>query len=217
MLFWGLMCFIVDVSISAMITCLLDLSQLLAKRDQPSTKLAESLGKEDQGALPLTVVNTRDLHSRGQQHQEGCPDKLFTNLIAEEPSSDPLALPKATRNEDELNQHAGKTMPRFLRAAIEGTNQAYREVERPTADLIMPKLDAYHIGQTFQMFMLATVLEGQLIDINPYGQPGVEAYKKFMKENLENGRGERPFQLPNSNGDGPNSLDESGGPTGLAE
>ena len=46
MLFWGLMCFIVDVSLSAMITCLLDLSQLLAKRDQPSTKLAESLGKE---------------------------------------------------------------------------------------------------------------------------------------------------------------------------
>lgn len=147
--------------------------------------LAESLGKEDQGALPLTVVNTRDLHSRGQQHQEGCPDKLFTNLIVEEPSSEPLGLPEATRNEDELNQHAGKTMPRFLRAAIEGTNQAYREVERPTADLILPKLDAYHLGQTFQMLMLATVLEGQLIEINPYGQPGVEAYKKFMKENLQ--------------------------------
>ncbi len=51
--------------------------------------LAESLGKEEQGATPLTVVNTRDLHSRGQQHQEGALDKLITNLIVEQTDSDP--------------------------------------------------------------------------------------------------------------------------------
>ena len=65
-------------------------------------------------------------------------------------------------------------------AAIAGTNQAYREDNRPTADLRLPQLDEYALGQFFQMMMLATVVEGRLIGINPYGQPGVEAYKKNM-------------------------------------
>ena len=142
--------------------------------------LAESLGKEEQGALPLTVVNTRDLHSRGQQHQEGTRDKLITNLWVETPSTEPIPLPQFAGDEDQLNRHAGKTIPQMLQAAFQGTNQAYAEVHRPTADLILPKLDEYAIGQTLQMLMLATVVEGRLIGINPYGQPGVEAYKKNM-------------------------------------
>lgn len=142
--------------------------------------LAESLGKEEKGALPLTVVNTRDLHSRGQQHQEGRRDKLITNLRVESPSTDPIKLPEFSGDEDQLNQHAGKTIPQMLNAAFDGTNQAYAEVHRPTADIILPQLDEYTIGQTLQMLMLATVVEGRLIGINPYGQPGVEAYKKNM-------------------------------------
>jgi glucose-6-phosphate isomerase len=67
-----------------------------------------------------------------------------------------------------------------MAAAIEGTNQAYREDNRPTADIRLPRLDEYTLGQFFQMMMLATVVEGRLIGINPYGQPGVEAYKKNM-------------------------------------
>ena len=65
-----------------------------------------------------------------------------------------------------------------------GTNQAYAEAGRPTASLILPGLDAYALGQVFQFFMLATVVEGRLIGINPYGQPGVEAYKKKTVANL---------------------------------
>ena len=68
----------------------------------------------------------------------------------------------------------------MLRAATAGTNQAYREDNRPTADLHLPRLDEFALGQLFQMLMLATVVEGRLIGINPYGQPGVEAYKKNM-------------------------------------
>ena len=142
--------------------------------------LAESLGKEEKGAFPLTVVNTRDLHSRGQQHQEGTRDKLITNLIVETPSTTPIKLPQFAGDEDQLNQHAGKSIPEMLKAAIDGTNQAYAEVHRPTADLVLPKLDEYAMGQILQMLMLATVIEGRLIGINPYGQPGVEAYKKNM-------------------------------------
>jgi glucose-6-phosphate isomerase len=142
--------------------------------------LAESLGKQERGALPITVVNTRDLHSRGQQHQEGRRDKLITNLIVEHPSRELLHVGKSDLNQDGLNELAGKSLADIMAAATEGTNQAYREDNRPTADIRLPRLDEYTLGQFFQMMMLATVVEGRLIGINPYGQPGVEAYKKNM-------------------------------------
>jgi glucose-6-phosphate isomerase len=142
--------------------------------------LAESLGKHERGALPLTVVNTRDLHSRGQQHQEGKRDKLITNLIVEQPKGAPIPIGPSELNQDGLNELADKTIADVMNAAIEGTNQAYREDDRPTADLRLPRLDEYTLGQFFQMMMLATVVEGRLIGINPYGQPGVEAYKRNM-------------------------------------
>lgn len=142
--------------------------------------LAESLGKEEQGALPLTIVNTRDLHSRGQQHQEGARDKLITNVIVESHQREALAIGESLNDQDGLNELAEKTIPQVLSAAIAGTNQAYLEDNRPTADLKLPRLDEHVMGQVLQMFMLATVVEGRLIGINPYGQPGVEAYKKNM-------------------------------------
>lgn len=140
--------------------------------------LAESLGKHERGAFPLTVVNTRDLHSRGQQHQEGARDKLITNLIVEKPSTPPVAIPRVENDSDNLNQYAGKHLANLLAAATTGTNLAYAKAKRPTANLSIATLDAYALGQIFQFFMLATVVEGRLIGINPYGQPGVEDYKK---------------------------------------
>jgi glucose-6-phosphate isomerase len=142
--------------------------------------LAESLGKKERGALPLTVVNTRDLHSRGQQHQEGKRDKLITNLFAERPRSEPVAIGHSDLDQDGLNELATKTLPDILSAALAGTNKAYRDDNRATADIRLPQLDEYTLGQLFQMLMLATVTEGRLIGINPYGQPGVEAYKRNM-------------------------------------
>lgn len=142
--------------------------------------LAESLGKHELGALPLTVVNTRDLHSRGQQHQEGRRDKMITNLIIDNWRRDPLAIGTSELNQDGLNEIADKTLPDIMSAALKGTNQAYREVSRPTADLHLPAADERSLGQLFQMLMIATVVEGRHLKINPYGQPGVEAYKKNM-------------------------------------
>lgn len=142
--------------------------------------LAESLGKHEQGATPLTVVNTRDLHSRGQQHQEGRRDKLITNLIVEGNQREPIAVGKSEFDQDQLNSLAEKTVPEVLTAAIKGTNQAYAEDDRPTTNLRIAHSNESDIGQLFQMFMLATVVEGRLMGINPYGQPGVEAYKKNM-------------------------------------
>lgn len=142
--------------------------------------LSESLGKQERGAMPLTVVNTRDLHSRGQQHQQGKRDKLITNVIVDSQQRERLELPKSDLNQDQLNELAGKTLPDLLDAATKGTNKAYRDDNRPTTDLHLPVLNEYVLGQLFQMLMLATVVEGRLIGINPYGQPGVEAYKKNM-------------------------------------
>ncbi len=142
--------------------------------------LSESLGKNGQGATPLTVVNTRDLHSRGQQHQEGRRDKLITNLIVDKPQRRIIAVEKSKFDQDKLNELAGKTLPDILSAAIQGTNQAYAEDYRRTASIHLPQLDEASLGQLFQMLMIATVAEGRLVGINPYGQPGVEAYKKNM-------------------------------------
>lgn len=146
--------------------------------------LAESLGKDERGALPLTVVNTRDLHSRAQQHQEGRRDKWITNVILESWHADPLPVGHSDRNQDGLNDIADKALPELMNAAIAGTNQAYLEDQRPTADLFLPGADEAAFGQFVQMMMLATVVEGRLMDINPYGQPGVEKYKINMKREL---------------------------------
>ena len=132
----------------------------------------------------MTVVNTRDLHSRGQQHQEGRRDKLITNLLPGPAKLPPIQVPKHELDQDQLNQLAGVPMPRILQAAIDGTNKAYADEQRPTADLVMPSINEHSLGQLFQMLMLATVVEGRLVGTNPYGQPGVEAYKKNMQANL---------------------------------
>lgn len=146
--------------------------------------MAESLGKNERGATPLTVVNTRDLHSRAQQHQEGARDKFILNLIPDSWRRDPLLVGSQEWDQDSLNQLADRTLPEIMTAAIKGTNKAYIDDNRPTADLHVPKVDEYHLGQLFQMLMTATVVEGRLMNINPYGQPGVEAYKINMQREL---------------------------------
>lgn len=146
--------------------------------------LAESLGKDLRGAMPLTTVNTRDLHSRHQQHQEGRRDKIVNNVIVEDYRFDPLPIGARQSDPDTLNDIAEKTLPDIMNAAIEGTNQALRDDGRPSTNIYMPQVDEYYMGQYFQMLMLATVVEGRYMGINPYGQPGVEAYKKNMNRIL---------------------------------
>ena len=146
--------------------------------------MAESLGKAERGALPLTCLNSRDLHSRAQQHQEGARDKVMNNVVLDSWRCDSLPIGHSDWDEDHLNELSHKTLPEIMSAAIEGTNQAYREDLRPTTTLHLPAADEASVGQFFQMMMLATVVEGRLIGINPYGQPGVEKYKTNMNRLL---------------------------------
>ena len=147
--------------------------------------LAESLGKQGLGPTPPTTVQTRDLHSRGQQHQEGARDKFINNLIVKNAIQPPIMIGMMDRNEDDLNQYNRKSYVDLANAALHGVSQAYYESARPTADLLVPTLSEHTMGQLMQMLMLATVIEGRLMGINPYGQPGVEAYKQNMKAHLK--------------------------------
>ncbi len=149
--------------------------------------LAESIGKAGLGATPLTAVNTRDLHSRAQQHQEGRADKFHTHVVVEQWRTDPLAIGTIGCDDDGLDELAEVTLPQIMNAAIEGTRQAYCEAGRPGCVVKLPAMNEYALGQILQFWMLATVVEGRLLGINPYGQPGVEAYKRNMNRIL--GRG----------------------------
>src|SRR5262249_27819609 len=146
---------------------------------------AEALCNVGRFPPPLTQVQTRALHARGQQHQDGPRDRLINNLVVKAPRGVPIGVGMVDRNEDELNAYNRKGLPDLMSAALLGTNQAYHEVARPTADLVIPTLSEHTMGQLLQMLMLATVVEGRLMGVNPYGQPGVEAYKRNMREILK--------------------------------
>ncbi|NIA07272.1 MAG: glucose-6-phosphate isomerase [Actinobacteria bacterium] len=146
--------------------------------------LAESLGKDGRGPTPVTSVNTRDLHSRGQQHQQGTYDKAITNVFLRKPLREELVLPATKDHSDGLDKLVGKNLHHLLVAALNGTNQAYRFDDRPTIDIMLAGLTPYALGGLMQMLMIATVIEGKLLGVNPFGQPGVEAYKKLTKKNL---------------------------------
>ncbi|MFO0843388.1 MAG: hypothetical protein U0797_13475 [Gemmataceae bacterium] len=109
---------------------------------------------------------------------------LSTNLVVKTPSAVPIEMQMADHNEDDLNQFNRKGLPDITQAAVKAVNQAYWEVGRPTADLIVPALSEHTVGQLMQMLMLATVVEGRLMGLNPYGQPGADVYKKHMQQSL---------------------------------
>jgi glucose-6-phosphate isomerase len=147
--------------------------------------LAESLGKNGRGPTPVTVVGSRDLHSRGQQHQDGTRDKLINNLVVRQVRQPPVTVGHLERNEDDLNQFSRKGLPDLLDAAVRGASDAYAESARPTADVTLPMISEHTVGQLMQMLMLATVVEGRLMGTNPYGQPGGQAYKRHMLAHLK--------------------------------
>src|SRR5262245_17986870 len=139
--------------------------------------LGESLGKNGRGATPVTAIYTRDLHSRGQQLQDGIRDKLINNLVVRQGKHPPVLIGHSDRNEDDLNQFSRRSLSDLMEASVQGASEAYIQGARPTADIILPAITEHTIGQLLQMLMLATVVEGRLAGTNPYGQPGVEAFK----------------------------------------
>ena len=91
---------------------------------------------------------------------------MFNNIIVEGYRHDSLGVGHSDRDQDGLNDLSEKVLPDLMQAAIQGTNDALHQDGRPTTDLIVPQLDTYTMGQLFQMMMIATVLEGRLLQIN---------------------------------------------------
>ena len=143
----------------------------------------ESEGKEHKGLFPAAVQYSTDLHSIGQYVQEGQRTLIETFLIAE-PAGKTLMVPEVDGNFDQLNYLAGQDYETANRAAYEGTRQAHLDGGVPNSTLAMARLDAATLGEALYFFEHAVAVGGYLLDIDPFDQPGVEAYKQEMFSRL---------------------------------
>ncbi len=144
----------------------------------------ESEGKEQKGIFPAGVDFTTDLHSMGQYIQEGRRN-LFETVLNIENSKNDIKIKTDEDNVDGLNFLAGKTMDYINKKAMEGTIEAHVAGDVPNIVINIEKLDAENIGELIYFFEKACAVSGMILDINPFDQPGVEAYKKNMFRLLE--------------------------------
>ncbi|WP_186576428.1 glucose-6-phosphate isomerase [Aquibacillus kalidii] len=139
----------------------------------------ESEGKDFKGIYPSSANFSTDLHSLGQYVQEGRRDLFETVLHVEEPKSN-ITLEKEDQDLDGLNYLAGKTVDYVNEKAYQGTMLAHTDGQVPNLIVHLPKLDAYTFGYVVYFFEKACAISGYLLGVNPFDQPGVEAYKKNM-------------------------------------
>lgn len=139
----------------------------------------ESEGKEGKGIFPASVDFTSDLHSMGQYIQDG-ERTLFETVISVETPNENLVVPKDNDNLDGLNFLADMRVDEVNKMAEKGTALAHIDGGVPNLLISIPKLDEYYLGQLIYFFEIACGISGYILDVNPFDQPGVEAYKKNM-------------------------------------
>lgn len=139
----------------------------------------ESEGKEGKGIFPTGATFSTDLHSLGQYIQEG-ERHLFETVLSIQQSRFQVPIPEDAENLDKLNYLLGKSIQEINLTAEEGTRMAHVDGKVPNLRLIVPKVDENNIGQLIYFFEFSCALGGYLLGINPFDQPGVEAYKKNM-------------------------------------
>jgi glucose-6-phosphate isomerase len=139
----------------------------------------ESEGKEYEGLFPAGVDFTGDLHSMGQYIQQG-QRILFETVIHIQKTRHFLSVPPDELNLDNLNYLAGKTLQEVNDMAALATTLAHTDGEVPNLDILLPALDERSLGELLYFFEFACGLSGYLSGINPFNQPGVEAYKNNM-------------------------------------
>lgn len=139
----------------------------------------ESEGKNNRGIFPAAVDFSTDLHSMGQYIQEGRRDIFETVLWVEKPRRS-VVIPDDPDNVDGLNFLSGKTMEFVNQKAFEGTLLAHHAGNVPNMVVKVPEISSYYFGKLVYFFELACGLSGYLNAVNPFDQPGVEAYKKNM-------------------------------------
>ena len=139
----------------------------------------ESEGKEGKGIFPASVDLSTDLHSMGQWIQEG-ERTIFETVISVDKVKHSVLVPSDDENLDGLNFLAGKHVDEVNKMAELGTRLAHVDGGVPNMRIIVPELTEYWIGQLIYMFEKGCGISGYVLGVNPFNQPGVEAYKKNM-------------------------------------
>lgn len=139
----------------------------------------ESEGKDNKGIFPAACDFTTDLHSMGQWIQQG-ERSIFETVISVEEPEHKLLFPHDEENLDGLNFLEGKRVDDVNKMAELGTRLAHVDGGVPNIRISVPRLNAYYIGQLIYFFEVACGISGNLLQVNPFNQPGVEAYKKNM-------------------------------------
>ena len=139
----------------------------------------ESEGKDQKGIFPAACDFTTDLHSMGQWIQQG-ERSIFETVISVETPNEKLLFPHDDENLDGLNFLEGKRVDEVNKMAELGTRLAHVDGGVPNVLVNVPELNAYYLGQLIYFFEKACGISGLLEEVNPFNQPGVEAYKKNM-------------------------------------
>ena len=139
----------------------------------------ESEGKDGKGIFPASCDFTTDLHSMGQWIQEG-ERSIFETVISVEKPNRTMLFPEDEENLDGLNFLAGKRVDEVNKMAELGTRLAHVDGGVPNMRLSVPELNEYYLGQMIYFFEIACGISGNVLGVNPFNQPGVEAYKKNM-------------------------------------
>lgn len=143
----------------------------------------ESEGKDGKGLFPTSLSFTTDLHSMGQLIQEGQRNMFETFLLVDQPGRG-VIIPEDEDNLDNFNCVAGRDLDYVNKQACKATAMAHYEGGVPNMTITVPRFDAPSLGQLFYFFEKAVAIKGYLLGVNPFDQPGVEAYKKKMFELL---------------------------------
>ncbi len=139
----------------------------------------ESEGKDNKGLFPAAVTFSTDLHSMGQFIQDGTRIMFETAVTVNNTDSD-VVIEKEENNGDGLNFLAGKTLSYVNQKAFEGTVLAHADGGTPTLNIKIDKCDEENLGRLIYFFEKACAISGYVLGVNPFDQPGVEAYKKNM-------------------------------------
>ncbi len=144
----------------------------------------ESEGKDHKGIFPASVDNSTDLHSMGQWIQDG-ERTIFETVISVARQQHEVKIPADADNLDGLNYIAGKRIDQVNKMAELGTVIAHIDGGVPNIHITLPELSEYYLGEIIYFFEKACGISGYILDVNPFNQPGVEAYKKNMFALLE--------------------------------
>ena len=139
----------------------------------------ESHGKQHKGIFPASVTFSTDLHSMGQYIQDGLRN-LFETVISVENCNHELCIPMESDDLDQLNYIAGKRISEVNHKAELGTVLAHEDGGVPNIRIVIPEVSAKVLGELIYFFEMACAVSGYMLDVNPFDQPGVEAYKKNM-------------------------------------